>query len=227
MWGGLVVELDQWLQKRPRKAIRDYNALREAPGDVLARQTIVLGPNKVYFRAILAAFACTILSGSLVSIPLFATGILPDPNLKESTFWGTSGAAMLFWTLTMNWALRGGHLAMDRQGVHLKYRRTTVFCPWDLFCVEGEEQPKSYTRVCFPIQPAAVDRVKVWRGEREMAHEGNVRTPQFRIHDRTYAELADLYEVNCFPLARLFMELGRKLGSDEHSMKATAEGEAE
>jgi hypothetical protein len=219
LWGHVAGEADRLLQRKLEKAITRYNELRATPDKVLTEETIVIGPRKIPFRIAVSSFMLTLAVTFLIG--LFVLFEIVEP-MSGVGGWVLISATFLFWVPIMNRAWRGGYIALGQDGVHFRHRRTTVFCPWGLFCVIGNSDSQNVDwpvasdrttpSVCFPINPAALDRVEVRKDDEIIGDGSGLKTSQLRIQDETYAELADLYEVHCSRIARLLLELGRQLG---------------
>jgi hypothetical protein len=102
-------------------------------------------------------------------------------------------------------------------GVEIRYWDTTVFCPWDLFDVDGEawtapglESPTAGVTV--PIAPAAVPLVVWRRGVVELARGLKIRAPQAWLLSAHELVLPGRYELRSEDLGKLLLLLGMRLG---------------
>lgn len=111
----------------------------------------------------------------------------------------------------------GHSLFLGPDGVEIRYRDTVVYCPWDLFDVDGEVwtaagQEHPTAGVTVPISPAAVPMVVWRRGVVELGRGMKIRAPQAWLLSAHELVLPGRYELRSEDVGKLLLLLGTRLG---------------
>jgi hypothetical protein len=173
--------------------------LREAPVEIRARQTYGLA----------ALFG---VAGVGCLLACAATGEWKDEKLFIGLGLLLAAVVWLSWSLRM----RGHALVLQPEGLEVKYRDTTVWCPWALFNAEGTpfvpDTDSPRIGLILPVDSEAVPFVELRRHETCVAHGSQVKGPQFVFTARDEVVLPARYEVRAGDLGGLLLQLGSRLG---------------
>ncbi len=201
--------------------VPDLEELVENPCAYLAQEPLTIGPRQMYGLALLFGLGG---SAFLLSCLLIAPADR-DELLGERLALGIGlllGACVwLSWSLRM----RGHLLVLHPDGVEVKYRDTTVWCPWALFNVDGHafvpggDSPR--VGLTLPVASEAVPFVELRRDDTPIAHGLEVRASQWQFlpgqsakHGTDAVVLPARYEVMAGELGELLLLLGRRLGRE-------------
>jgi hypothetical protein len=176
------------------------------PVEILRERDIEIGPWRHYAKCYAVALWVTFFA--------FIILLLCDiPRPRPVTI----GVGMpLVWVLLGQVLVslsRGGRCRIHLAGVDFCYGRTTVSCPWDLFCIAGE--PIYYPgQECLdlPIQTAAIPSIQVQVGQHVVAERTAARARHFRVLSNGAIRLNVVYRVKPDQLGALLLDLGRRLG---------------
>lgn len=186
--------------------VPDLDQLAADPRNYLTEGPLLFGPRSFYGLAALFGLPGVVL---LISWRM-------DPAEYERLALGVAmllgGSVWLFYSL----AAAGHSLFLGPDGVEIRYRDTTVFCPWDLFDVDGEpwspQNDDPAVGMTMPVAPVAVS-LAVWRrGMVELARGMNIRAPQAAFLSANELLLPGRYELRSEDLGKLLILLGTKLG---------------
>ena len=218
LFAELVIWIDRLFEKSLQRVLPDLERLRADPAAVLDEGPLTIGPARRYGTGVALGLLASG-PGLLIALLVFVALVDPPqgPPNRSPAIQATLGALLVgvplgsIW-LVLRW-LRGGHLVLHRQGVELRYRRWTVFCPWELFDRDGLPEQQRRDRLRLPIAPAAVPYVVATRRDGYCLPEGQlIRTRQFRLCSPNEAVLIALYEVRLAEIGPLLLHLGRILG---------------
>jgi hypothetical protein len=195
--------------------------LRELQG-MLADEPLTIGPRRRYFSAIpltalywlLGTFAVLFLWVGAAWVVIWCQAnpfiILGPPALCLVVLAGCGSAGLALWQG------HGGRMLLSGRGVELRYRRTTVLCPWALFTADGEPcRTPGGKAVWLPVAAKAVPMIEVCRRGRVAPYETSIETSQLRVVGEA-AVLYDHYKVDPLELAHLLLKLGRAIASMQH-----------
>ncbi len=90
--------------------------------------------------------------------------------------------------------MRGHSLVLHPDGVEVKYRDTTVWCPWALFNVDGHafvpdgDSPR--VGLTLPVAREAIPFVELRREDTPIAHGAEIKARQWHICRRRYGRAA-------------------------------------
>ena len=196
--------------------VPELERLATNPREYLTEGPLLFGPRRF--------FGLTVLFGlpGLLFLVLWQQGIAETDGLAM-------GIALLIgagiW-LVYSIATAGHSLYLGPEGVEIRYLDTTVYCPWDLFDVNGEpwsggkDSPSAGLAV--PVASAIVPMVVWRRGVIELARGAGIRAPQAWFVSPSELILPGRYELNSEDLGKLLMLLGAKL-SGRLSTRSLAE----
>jgi hypothetical protein len=194
--------------------VPDLEELVHDPRAFLAQEPLTIGPRQMYGLAFL--FGLTGLA-FLLSCPFIAPedrAELLGERLALGIGLSLGGCVWLGWSLLM----RGHSLVLHPEGVEVKYRDTTVWCPWALFNVDGQafvpdvDSPR--IGLTLPIAPPALPFVELRRDDTPIAHGAEVKARQWLFLGDDTLVLPARYEVMAGELGELLLLLGRRLGRE-------------
>jgi hypothetical protein len=201
--------------------VSDLEELVENPRAYLVQEPLTVGPRQMYGLAFLFGLG----GGAFLLSCLLIGPADRDELLGERLALGIGlllGASVwLGWSLRM----RGHSLVLHPEGVEIKYRDTTVWCPWALFNVDGHafvpggDSPR--VGLTLPVAAEAVPFVELRREDTPIAHGAEVRARQWQYlpaqragHGTDAVVLSARYEVMAGQLGELLLLLGRRLGRE-------------
>jgi hypothetical protein len=186
--------------------VPDLEQLAANPRNYLTEGPLLFGPRRFYG---LAAFFAV--PGIII---LILWGVAPQET--ERLALGIAlliGASVWFF---FSLASAGHSLFLGPDGVEIRYRDTTVFCPWDLFDVDGTpwtpEQDTPSSGLALPVSAVAVPMVVWRRGMVELARGMAVRAPQAWFLSPGELIMPGRYELRGADLGKLLLLLGTRLG---------------
>jgi hypothetical protein len=186
--------------------VPDLEQLAADPRNYLTEGPLLFGPRR--FHGLTALFA----------IPGIVLLILWGFAPKETERLALGIALLLGAAFWLVYTLVGaGHsLFLGPDGVEIRYRDTTVYCPWDLFDVDGEPwtaaEHDPSAGLAMPIAPGAVGLVVWRRGMIELARGMAIRAPQAWFLSPGEMILPGRYELRSEDLGKLLLLLGTRLG---------------
>jgi hypothetical protein len=185
----------------------DLEDLLNDPASYLGAAPVVIGPRRMYGLAALFA---------VPGAAFLASCAWGGKGVEERLALGIGlliGAMVWFgWSLM----LRGHELVLHRDGVAVKYRGTTVWCPWALFNADGSpfvpdaDSPRA--GLTLPVAPEALPFVELRRDDTPVAHGAEVKARQLLFIASNEVVLPARYEVAADDLGELLLQLGRRLG---------------
>jgi hypothetical protein len=185
----------------------DLDDLLYDPAAYLREAPLSVGPRQMYGLAALFGLAG---AAFLLSCAVAGRGDGERVALGIGLLLGAS--VWLGWSLRM----RGHGLVLHPDGVEVKYRDTTVWCPWAVFNVEGNafvpDADSPRVGLTLPVAPEAVPFVELRRHDAPVAHGAEVRAPQWQYTGADEVILPARYEVVAGELGELLLQLGRRLG---------------
>jgi hypothetical protein len=193
--------------QRLNNFLPDLDELLHDPRGYL-QHPVVIGPRRMYRLALLFAIPGV---AFLVSCIPYGAGDGERPAMGAGFLVGAS--IWFFWSLF----LRGHALVLHPDGVEVKYRDTTVWCPWALFHADGEpfvprtDSPR--LGLTLPVVREAIPFVELRRRDTPIAFGAQACGPQFRFHGDQVV-LPARYQVMAEDLGQLLLALGQRLGSE-------------
>jgi hypothetical protein len=190
-----------------QRFLPDLDDLLYDPAAYLRAGVVAIGPRRMYGLAALFGIP------GIAFLLAFFWLDKADPELVALGIGLLLGASVwLGWSLL----LRGHELVLHPEGVEVRYRDTTVWCPWALFNSEGRayvpEADSPLVGLTPPIAAEAVPFVELRRQETPIAHGGQVKSRQFLYSSAHEVVLPARYEVVADDLGELLLQLGRRLG---------------
>jgi hypothetical protein len=190
-----------------RQVIPDYDELLHDPAGYLQTGSVVIGPRQMYGLAGLFGLGAAACFGYSVWQQQF------DPEAVSIGIGLALGAMIwLGWSLLM----RGHELTLLPEGVEIKYRDTTVWCPWRLFNAGGtpfvSDADNPRAGLTLPVDPEAIPFVVLRRDDAPVAHGVEVKARQFHFTGANEVVLPARYELRTDELGQLLMQLGGRLG---------------
>jgi hypothetical protein len=177
------------------------------PAGYLGAAPVTIGPRKMYGLAALFG-----LPGAALVLWGVTRGQVEGEALVLGIGLLLGASVWLGWSLLM----RGHALVLHPNGVELKYRDTSVWCPWALFNVEGEpfvpDSDSPRAGLTLPVSAEAVPFVELRRNEAPVAFGAQVKGPQFQFTSPQEIVLPARYEVMARDLGALLLKLGGRLG---------------
>jgi hypothetical protein len=229
-----IAGLIRWLNRRSLKplsrVIPDLEALRADPKATLRAQPIEIGPRR-RLGSLLVTTA--LLSGLILLFSCLGLGFAFDNAIAAQPPPAAVAASLLFlvavpaaplaigFTLRRMIRARAGEAVLHSGGVLFSTRHETVFCPWDLFNAAGEVARSGEEQVVVPVAPAAVPLIIVEKDEERDDQQPIQSQPLSDVSDNEVV-LRGLYEVDVYELARLLLEIGRRLGQPERGQVLAA-----
>lgn len=185
----------------------DLEDLLHDPRAYLAQGPVTIGPRQMYGLAFLFGIAG---GAFLLSCVLVGRGDGERLALGIGLLAGAN--VWLCWSLWM----RGHSLVLHPDGIEVKYRETTVWCPWAVFNVDGHafvpdgDSPR--VGLTLPVAPEAMPFVELRREDTPITHGAQVRARQWQFASSDTVVLPARYEVMAGELGELLLQLGRRLG---------------
>jgi hypothetical protein len=177
------------------------------PAGYLGAAPLEIGPRRAFGLAALFAVA-----GAAFLVAAGVSGNWHDERLLLGAGLLIGASVWLGWSLR----LRGHSLLLRPDGVEVRYRDTSVWCPWALFNVDGApivpEGNDPRVAVILPVSPEAIPFVELRRNESPVAHGRQVRAPQFRFTGGDQVVLGAQYSLAASDLGLLLLQLGSRLG---------------
>lgn len=206
-----------WLNRTSRKPLCDVipelTQLYANPAETLRENSVTIGPARPRGTILYATFALT-----LLSYCAGCAGLLEQqrPPPRGLVILGLVSAALLpFLSYTlMARLIRGGWMVLHPDGVELIYRRSTVFCPWELFGATAAVGKSKRSTVVLIVPADAVSLVTHLKGGLIRSHGEDVWTRQLRVMSRTEVALHDLYLVDLRECCEMLLHVGRGLAGD-------------
>jgi len=185
----------------------DLEDLVHDPHAYLTREPVTIGPRQMYGLAFLFGLA----GGAFLLSCILARG---DEGERLALGIGLlCGASVwLGWSLMM----RGHSLVLHADGVEVKYRDTSVWCPWAVFNVDGHafvpdgDSPR--VGLTLPLSPESVPFIELRRDDTPIAHGAQVKGRQWNFINAHTVVLPARYEVMADELGEFLLLLGRRLG---------------
>ncbi|HWG46166.1 MAG TPA: hypothetical protein VN688_25620 [Gemmataceae bacterium] len=185
----------------------DLEDLIHDPRAYLAQEPVTIGPRQMYGLAVLFGLAG---AGFLLSCIL--TGERDGERLALGIGLLCGAGVWLGWSLMM----RGHSLVLHPDGVEVKYRDTTVWCPWCVFNVQGHafvpDADSPRVGLTLPVATESVPFIELRREDTPIAHGAQVKARQWQLIASDTVVLPARYEVMAGELGELILELGRRLG---------------
>jgi hypothetical protein len=194
--------------------VPDLEELVEEPRTYLTQEPLTIGPRQMYGLALLFGLGGAALLLSCLFLAPANRGEALGERLALGIGLLLGGCVWLGWSLRM----RGHSLLLHPEGVEIKYRDRSVWCPWALFNVDGHafvagsDSPR--VGLTLPIAATAVPYVELRRDDTPIAHGVEVRAPQWYFLGADSAVLPARYEVMAGELGELLLLLGRRLGRE-------------
>jgi len=189
------------------EVVPDLKQLVDDPRRYLADGPLLFGPRRYFGLAALFGLP------GLAVLGLYAAEPAETERLAVGVALLIGAAIWLYYSL----GSAGHSLFLGPDGVEVRYRDTAVFCPWDLFDVDGEvwvaagmESPTAGVTV--PVSPAAVDHVVWRRGVVELGRGLKIRAPQAWLLSARELVLPGRYELRSEDVGKLLLLLGTRLG---------------
>jgi hypothetical protein len=185
----------------------DLEDLLHDPRAYLAQGTVTIGPRQMYGLAFLFGVA-----GGAFLLSCAIAGVGDGERLALGIGLLAGASVWLGWSLWM----RGHSLVLHPDGVEVKYRETTVWCPWAVLNVDGHafvpdgDSPR--VGLTLPVATEAVPFVELRREDTPIAHGAQVRARQWQFVSSDTVVLPARYEVMAGELGELLLQLGRRLG---------------
>jgi hypothetical protein len=190
-----------------RQFLPDVDEFLLDPASYLGAAPVEIGPRRAYgLAALFGAFGAACLAGCAVS------GNWHDERLLLGIGLLLGASVWLGWSLR----LRGHALLLRPDGVEVRYREATIWCPWALFNADGApivpqgDDPR--VAVILPVSPQAVPFVELRRHEAPVAHGIEIKEHFFRFTAPDQLVLSARYEVAASDLGTLLLQLGNRLG---------------
>ena len=186
----------------------DLADLLHDPRAYLAQEPVTIGPRQMYGLAFLFGFA-----GGAFLLSCVLTGQRDGERMALGIGLLCGASVWLGWSLMM----RGHSLVLHPDGVEVKYRDTTVWCPWSVFnVVDGHafvpDADSPRVGLTLPVAEESVPFVELRREDTPIAHGTQVRARQWQFIAADTVVLPARYEVMAGELGELILELGRRLG---------------
>ncbi len=185
----------------------DLEELLHDPRAYLAQGPVTIGARQMYGLAFLFGFG-----GAAFLLSCVITGQGDGERLALGVGLLLGASVWLGWSLTM----RGHSLVLRPEGVELKYRDTTVWCPWAVFNVDGHafvpDADSPRVGLTLPVAAESVPFIELRRDETPIAHGAQVKTRQWLFISSDTVVLPARYEVRAGELGELLLHLGRHLG---------------
>lgn len=183
------------------------------PATLLAQGPIVIGPCKMYFLAFVLALLAVVY-GLPTALLLAAGGPLQSHELLHVlalpvVLLTGAGIVMLRALLKL-----GAKMVLRAEGVELNYRRSVVWCPWEVFNAPGGAFVKrrtASTQMVLPIQVDAIPLIELRKSGTCVARGKDVKTRHFRVTPNAEIAFRALFEVIPRELGDLLLQLGRGL----------------
>jgi hypothetical protein len=190
-----------------RQFLPDVDEFLRDPASYLGAAPVEIGPRRAYgFAALFGAFGAACLAACAVS------GNWHDERLLLGIGLLLGASVWLGWSLR----LRGHSLLLRPDGVEVRHRETTIWCPWALFNADGApvvpEGDNPRVAVILPVSAEAIPFVELRRHESPVAHGAQIKEPYFRFTAPDQLVLAARYEVAASDLGVLLLQLGNRLG---------------
>jgi hypothetical protein len=190
-----------------RQFLPDVDEFLRDPASYLGAAPVEIGPRRAYgLAALFGAFGAACLAACAIS------GNWHDERLLLGIGLLLGASVWLGWSLR----LRGHSLLLRPEGVEVRHRDTTIWCPWALFNADGApvvppgDDPR--VAVILPVSPEAVPFVELRRHESPVAQGMQIRETYFRFVAADQLVLAARYEVVTNELGALLLQLGSRLG---------------
>lgn len=189
------------------RVVADLEELVENPRAYLAEGPLRIGPRQMYGLAFLFGFA-----GSAFLLSCVVLGQPDGERLALGIGLLVGASVWLGWSLMM----RGHSLVLHPEGIEIKYRETTVWCPWALFNVDGQafvpDADSPRVGLTLPAAPEAIPFVELRRDDTPIAHGAEIKARQWLFLGAHTVVLPARYEVMAGELGELLLLLGRRLG---------------
>jgi hypothetical protein len=185
----------------------DLEDLLHDPRAYLTQEPLTIGPRQMYGLAFLFGFA-----GSLFLMSCLVIGPQDGERLALGVGLLLGASVWLGWSLRM----RGHSLVLHPEGVEVKYRDMTVWCPWAVYNVDGHafvpdgDSPR--VGLTLPVAAEAIPFIELRRADTPVAHGAEVKAPQWQFLAADTVILPARYEVKAGELGELLLLLGRRLG---------------
>jgi hypothetical protein len=190
-----------------RQFLPDVDEFLRDPASYLGAAPVEIGPRRAYgLAALFAAFGAACLAGCAISSNWHDERLLLGIGLL------LGASVWLGWSLR----LRGHALLLRPDGVEVRYRDATIWCPWALFNADGApivphgDDPR--VAVVLPVASEAIPFVELRRHEAPVAHGVQIKEHFFRFVAPDQLVLSARYEVAARDLGTLLLQLGNRLG---------------
>jgi len=197
--------------RRLQQVIPDLDDLLLDPARYLS-SGLSIGARRMYGMAALFAVGGL---GFLLSL-LFMDLKKDEAWVPERIALGVGMQAGALFFLSWSLMLRGHQLVLHPEGVEVKYRRTTVWCPWSLFNTNGAvyvpESDSPLVGLSLPVAVEAIPYVELRREDTPIAHGAEIKSRQFLFTPDGRVVLTGRYEVVAAELGALLLQLGSRLG---------------
>jgi hypothetical protein len=185
----------------------DLEDLLDDPRAYLVREPITIGPRQMYGLAFLFG-----LGGAAFLLSCAIAGQGEGERLALGIGLLVGASVWLGWSLK----LRGHSLVLHPEGVEVRYRDTTVWCPWAVFNVDGHafvpDADSPRVGLTLPVASEAIPSVELRRDDSPIANGSQVRASQWQLITPDTVVLSARYEVMAGELGELLLALGRRLG---------------
>jgi hypothetical protein len=213
----IIKAVDGLFEKPLKKAIPNFDLLREDPQEALDHNEIVIGPRRRYFSRILLGLVLAAAGVGAFLLIFSMIERLPGQQKFGQVFWriNLSAVAISCFALGLRF-FRGGYCFLRHDGVEFKYRKKMVRCSWPVFHAWGQRvYLEESDLLLLPISPDATDCIlEVDQDGSTVRNVGlDVHTPQWDTRSFIEAALKPFYVVKIEELGDLLLQLGRQLGS--------------
>jgi hypothetical protein len=185
----------------------DLDELLDDPRAYLVREPVTIGPRQMYGLAFLFG-----LGGAALLLSCVLAGQGDGERLALGIGLLVGASVWLGWSLM----LRGHSLVLHPEGVEVRYRDTTVWCPWALFNVEGHafvpDADSPRVGLTLPVASEAIPFVELRREDSPIASGAQVKGRQWQFLSTDTVVLPARYAVMAGELGELLLTLGRRLG---------------
>jgi hypothetical protein len=194
--------------------VPDLEELIDNPRAYLAEEPLTIGPRQMYGLAgIFGLIGVAFLLSCWFIAPTDRARLLGE-RVAMSIGLLLGASVWLGWSLWM----RGHSLLLRPDGIEIRCRDTTVWCPWAVFNVEGQafvpgsDNPR--VGLALPVAAEALPFVELRREDTPIAHGAEVKAAQWYLVGVDTVVLPARYEVKAGELGELLLLLGRRLGRE-------------
>ena len=189
----------------------DLDELLDDPRAYLVREPVTIGPRQMYGLAFLFG-----LGGAALLLSCVLAGQGDGERLALGIGLLVGASVWLGWSLM----LRGHSLVLHPEGVEVRYRDTTVWCPWAVFNVDGHafvpDADSPRVGLTLPVASEAIPFVELRREDSPIANGSHVRASQWQYLASDSVVLPARYEVMAGELGLPLYEPANTLVSDRY-----------